>query len=209
MANTDVARGLVPIRHTNGSPWNNQVESYLVPAADGTAVGVGDVVKLSGTSGAAGVYVNGVNCEGMPTVIRQAATNTGADIVGVVVGFSPNQADLTIKHRAASTNRIAYVASAFDTVFEIQEDADTTPVAAASVGLNASLVLGSVDTTTGLANVELDSSSVATTNTLPLKILRLVNRPGNALNTAGAGSDNAKFEVMFNTHAINTDTAGV
>jgi hypothetical protein len=119
---------------------------------------------------------------------------------GVVVGFKPNPDNLMHKHRAASTDRITYVVPITqDVVFSIQEDADTTPITAAEIGLN-SLVLQTQagSATTGLSGMELDSSTVNTTNTFPVKIIGLSKRVGNAFNTAGSGSDQAVFDVVFN-----------
>lgn len=208
MANVSRPMGFFPLRHLNGSPWNGQVNPFLVPSSDGTAVYIGDVVKTAGTSGAAGTVVNGMDCEGMQAVIRVAAGNAGQDIVGVVVGFLPDVTDLTKKHRAASTNRIALVVTDPTVVYGLQEDADTTPVAAASVGLNAAFTTTAGSATTGLSGMELDSTSVATTNTLPIKVLGLLKRSDNALNTGGAGTDKAVFEVMFNTGLFAPNVAG-
>ena len=84
MANTNAAFGFRPLRYRNGAPWNGAVKEYLIPSSDGTAVFVGDMVKLNGDSGAAGLIVNGRNCEGMPMVIRAAAADA---LLGAVVGF--------------------------------------------------------------------------------------------------------------------------
>jgi hypothetical protein len=175
MANVDAPKGFWPVRRMDGAPYTGQVEHYLIPSSDGTAVYVGDVVKMAGSSGAAGVVVSGINVEGMPTAIRVAAGTTGQDILGVVVGFkyAPGTTLPEKKHREASTNRVAMVALAKDHIFAIQEDADTTPVAAASVGLNAAFTTTAGSASTGLSGMELDSSTVATTNTLPLRVLGL------------------------------------
>lgn len=209
MPNVNRPMGFIPVKTANGSAYNGQHTLYLVRSADATAIGVGDVVELDSTSGLAGVYVNGMDVEGMPAVKRLASGTTGQSIVGVVVGFLPDQTNLGLNYRVASTNRIAMVADAYDTIFEVQEDAVTTPIAAASVGLNASINLGSVNTTTGRGSMQLTSSTVATTQTFPCKILGLVKRQDNAFNTAGAGSDNAKFEVIFNASAFKPNTLGI
>lgn len=208
MANIDAPKGFVPVRHMNGAPYNGAHQLYLLPSSVGTNIFIGDVVKHAGSSGAAGTFVNGINCEGMPTVAVTAATNTGLDIAGVVVGIHAQPANLNIKYGLASTNRILMVADAKDIIFEAQEDANTTPIVAASIGLNASIVLGAGSTATGLSAHEIDSDSVAGTTTLPLKVLRLVNRPGNAFNTGGSDVDQAKFEVAFNTHVYALNSAG-
>lgn len=209
MSNLSNPNGFVPLRAMDGSGWRGLIRTYYVPSSDGTAIYVGDVVKHNGSSGAAGLTIYGQNCEGMPQVIRVSAGTTGQDIVGVVVGFSPNQDSLMTKHRAASTNRLVYVVPVENVIFEVQEDAATTPVAAASIGLNAAFTTTAGSATTGVSAMALDSDSVNTTATLPLKVLRLVPRVGNALNADGAGTDPARFEVQFNTSLFAANVAGV
>jgi hypothetical protein len=211
MPNIDAPKGFWPVRRNDGSPYTGQVEHYLIPASDATAVYIGDVVDLAGSSGAAGTVVSGINVEGMPTIVRHSVATTGQAIVGVVVGFkyAPGTTLPEKKHREASTARVAMVALARDNIFAVQEDADTTPIAAASVGLNVALILTAGSATTGLSAMEIDSSTVATTATMPVRILGLHRSVGNAFNTAGSGSDQAIFEVKFNTEVFADNVAGV
>lgn len=209
MANTDRQAGFKPVRHLDGTPWNGAVREFLIPSGDSTAVFVGDLVKHGGTSGAAGTVVAGIDVEGMPTAALATAGTSGQDLLGVVVGFSPNPDSLTTRHRAASTNRIAYVCVDRSVVYEAQEDGATTPIAQASIGLNAAYTTTAGNATTGQSKMEIDSDSVATTATLPLKIVGLSKRVDNALNTGGAGTDKAKFEVILNTGYFMPNIAGV
>lgn len=203
MANVDRPNGAVCVARGNGTPWSGQVTAYYIPSSDTVAIYVGDIVKLGGTSGAAGVFVNGLDCEGVPTIARCAdGTGTTDTPVGVVVGFLPKQSDLSVKHREASTSRIALVVDDPQAVFEMQEDADTTPLAAADIGLNIQFTTTTGSATTGISAEELDSTSKAATTTHPLRLLGLAKRPNNAFNTAGAGSDNARFLVRFNVHVF-------
>ena len=63
-------------------------------------------------------------------------------------------------------------------LFLIQADED---IEAADIGKNADIVVGSGSTTTGLSVNELDSSTIATTAALNLKIVGLYDSPNNAL----------------------------
>ena len=204
-------QGLVPIRHLNGSAWNGQYQQFYVPATDATAIYIGDPVKITGTSGAAGVFVSGVSVEGVATVARDTSGTTGQDTVGVVVGFAPNPAvngpSSNVKHRAASTAAVAYVVTDPTVVYEVQEDAVTTPIASTSVFLNAALNTAAGSTTTGLSGMMIDSDTVATTAALPIKVLGLSKRVDNALSTGT--TDFAKWEVMFNTGAYAPNIAGL
>jgi len=185
MANSDTVKGLKPIRHRNGAPYNGAANRYYIPASDGTAVYVGDAVKSAGSADA----------DGVPTVAQAAA---GDAIRGVVVAVEPETNDSTI-YRVASTARYVYVADDPDLVFEIQEDSVGGALAATDVGNNADLIVASGSTDTGFSGMELDSSTKATT-TAQLRILRLVPRPDNSI---GA---NAKWEVMINEHELSSTT---
>lgn len=206
MPNVSRPSGFKPLRHLSGAPWNGQVVQCLIPSSDGAATFIGDVVKSLGTSGAAGVYVNGQNCEGMHCVTHTTETTTGVNAYGVVVGFLPDPTNLAQRHRAASTNRIALVVSDPSVVFEVQEDGATTPIASDSVGLAVGIVTTAGNATTGVSSMQLDSDSVATTATLPFKIVGLVARPDNSLSTGT--TDKAKFEVIFNAGFMIGGTQG-
>ena len=192
MANVDRVNGFKPVKHLNGSPYNGAYTEYAVAAGDGTALFVGDAVKLAGSADA----------DGVATVIAAAATNP---VVGVVVGFGVDPTNLdTPQYRAANTARKVYVADARDLVFEVQADA---AIAVTSVGLNTDLVATSGGSTvTGASGMELDASEVATTATLVFKILGFPRRADNEINA----TDN-KVLVMINAHqhGDHTGTAGV
>lgn len=198
MANVDRPRGLVPIRHSNGSPYNGACELMYIQAAYGTALFIGDPVIPGGSgstasaSGEAGVGdINAAGASGIP--------------IGVIVGFKPNPSDLTKTHSIASTEGYAYVCTAPDVIYGIQDDGNTA-MDQDDIGLNADFIAGAGDATTGRSGYELDSGGTtapATTNTLALRILGLVQKPDNTL-----GEVNAEWEVRINTHQ-NSATLGV
>lgn len=192
MANSDTPMGLRPIRHSNGAPYNGAYSEYYVPSTYATALFVGDPVIVTGTANTAGYKGNEA---GTLPEINKATAAGGAYISGVIVGFEPLPGDLTKTYNAASTERIVYVADDPDLVFEIQEDGDTTPLAATSVSNNADLIYThSGSTATGQSGAELDSTTINTTATLQLKVRRLVNRVNNAI------GEFAKWEVTINLH---------
>lgn len=192
MANSDTPLGLIPIKHKNGEPYNGAVNAYYIPSTYATALFVGDPVVITGTSNTT-EYED--NAPGTLPEINKATAAGGNYISGVIVAFNPLADDLTKTYNAASTERIALVADDPDLVFEIQEDSGGTALAATSVGLNADLVYThSGSTTSGKSGAELDRSTANTTNTLQLKILRLINRVNNDI------GDSAKWEVMINLH---------
>ena len=201
MANVDRPNGLVPVKMLSGAPWNGQFNTYVVDVDDNTALFIGDPVKQADTgSDSAGESVYGRDTEGMMHVVQGTA---GAQILGVIVGFSPNQDNLMQRHRPIDQTRLVYVVDDPNVVFEIQEVSGGTPLAAADVGLNASIVVGSGNTTTGLSGVELNNATEHT-NVLELRILGLSPRPDNAI------GEHAKWLVSINMHQLNSvGTAGV
>jgi len=189
MANTDTPFGLKPIKHLDGSPWNGKFNVYYLPATDGTATFRGDVVVRAAGADTTGRY---------PTVAQAAATDIY--IVGVIIGFGltpeimANADNLAYKYRVASTAMYCAVVDDPSVIFEAQEDGT---MAYTAVGQNCDITVGSGDTSTGLSAMEIDSSDAKNT-TAQLRVLRLVDRPDNAI---GA---NACWEVMIVEHINKT-----
>lgn len=209
MANQIAPRGFTPRRHADGSPFNGQSQLMLIPASDGTACYVGDVVILQGAAAAAGTVVNGVPCEGLQQVIRCSTGATGQNIAGIVMGFLPDVTNLNLRYRAASTNRLALVCTDLTVVYSVQEDAVTSVIAAADVGLNFTFNVASGSTATGQSTQTLISNTKSNAATAPFKLIGLTKVTGNAFNTAGAGSDPGTFDVMLNTSAYAMNVVGV
>jgi len=183
----------------NGSSWNGKVNRYWVPASDGTAMFIGDIVKLAGVADA----------DGTQGVIQAAAGNTP---VGVVVSFEPNPDNLMQVHRIASQNvtsqnagRWVFVADSPDLVMEVQEDGDGGTIPIGDSGTNADMIVAAGSATTGLSGMEIDSSTTDTTSTLVFRILGWIPRPDNEVGVA-----EAKLKVGFNVHQYGSvGTAGV
>lgn len=202
MANTSRPNGFRFVGMADGASPNGAINMYLCPSADGTAIFVGDAVKSGGTAGAAGVFVNGQDMEGIPTIAQAAATDV---LRGVVVGFLPLQSDLTVLHRVASTNRVALVCDAPNALFEAQEDGLGAALVAADIGENVDLIVNAGSTVTGQSGMLLDSSTHATTSA-QFRIMGLLKRVDNVLGTGLAGSSFAKFLVMINKHELKSTT---
>ena len=192
MANVDRPNGLKPVRYQNGNPYNGAHNLYFAPTGSTSAIFIGDVVTLTGNQAAAGTNFFGTDVAGMPEVAAFVASD-GLPL-GVVVGVYPNPDRLGTTHRLASTASIIMVADAPDLIFEVQESTGTA-FTATMTGLNADLVVGTGNATTGTSDTELDVSVTPLTTTLTVRLLRLVPRPDNAL---GA---NARWEVKFVEHS--------
>jgi len=172
---------------------------YVIPAADGTATFVGDLVKLTSV---------GDSVTGLPTVAQAAAGSVAA--VGVIVGMEVDPANLnTPQYRVASTRRVVFVADDPNLLFVAQEDGDTSALDMVDTGNNINVVVGTGSTVTGASAMEIDSNTVNTTATLPLKLIEPVATPDNEL--VAAGQTGTRWVVKINNHAYagGTGTAGV
>lgn len=199
MSNANAPFGLRPVGTVAGGPFTGRVRQYSVPAGDGTAIYIGDAVKLAGTS----QFING---QSFADVGIAATTDV---VVGVVVGVLPDVATSTI-YRAASTQRILLVCDDPNAIFEAQQVSGGTPLTANDVGLNVSLSVVAGSTATGMSGSGLNNATEATTNTLLLKIVGMVNRPDNDPGSAvGTGADASRFLVRINRHQFVDQVAGV
>lgn len=208
MASVSRINGFRPARNLKGNSMSGQVELCFVPASDSSVIMVGDPVKLLGDARAA---------TGAPTVTRISAAT---DIpYGIVLGIEfegvgdltnvPPVNDLnTPVYRRASTDRYLLVCTDPDMVYEVQY-AGTSVAAAtitANVGQNGQFLINAGSTTTGASGIQLDSAGLATTATLPLKIVGFPNRPDNI-----PGDTYFSYWVKLNSVTLGqgTGTAGV
>lgn len=207
MASVSRISGFRPVKNTTGAPYSGKASLYFVPSSDSTVIMVGDAVKLAGDARAA---------SGAPTVTRCGATDIP---VGIVVGilFSgvgnevtnvPAVNDLnTPVYRRASTDRYLLVADDPNLIYEVQY-AGTSVAAAtitANVGLNGQFTTTAGSTTSGSSGMQLDSAGLATTATLPLKIVGFPSRPDNV-----PGDTYFSYYVMLNASTFGSlGTTGV
>lgn len=199
MANSNNPFGLKPVRYVSGAPYNGACNPYSTASGDGTALGIGDLVKFAGTSQLIGdnVYLD---------VAKAATTDV---MVGAVVAVSPAEGsgasgrDSTI-YRAASTVRVVWIADDPNLLFEAQEVTGGTPIPIADAGLNVSILYAAPSTVTGMSGSTVDNTTQQTTNTLLLRLVAPVNRPDNT-----AGADAQKWLVRINRHAYVNQIAGV
>lgn len=209
MANTSKIRGFIPVKHVNGSPYNGQSNIYATAAADGTALFVGDPVKLAADG----------NAQGIQLVTKATA---GAAVLGVVVGVINTKLDPvagtmsggsisldTPVYRPASTAQYVLVCDAPDVVYEVEAVTGSNAsysFAVADVGQNADLATVAGSTVTGTSAAALDMSTKNTTATLQWKILGVVQRPDNEITGAST-----KVQVKINNAQMSagTGTAGI
>jgi hypothetical protein len=202
MPNISAPRGFVPSRYADGGAWNGATNLYVVLAAEANQINVGDAVKSAANSDA-----NGVSAV---TKITNG-TDTARGVVVGVLAANPNapslvgtNLDLTIQNIPATKAKDYYVMVVDDpsVLYEVQDDG-TSALAATVANKNASYTVTNPTSPQQNSATVLTNSSVATTSTLPLRLMGLVQRADNAF---GA---NAKWLVKFNTHELLGNTAGV
>lgn len=209
MANTSKIRGFLPMKHVTGAPYNGQSNIYATAAADGTALFVGDPVKLAADGDANGVQI----------VTKATA---GAAVLGVVVGvintkFDPVTGRMsggsvsldTPVYRPALTAQYVLVCDAPDVIYEVEAATGSNAAysfAVADVGQNADLTTVAGSTTTGTSAAALDMSTKNTIATLQWKIMGVVLRPDNEVT-----GNYTKVLVKINNAQLSsgTGTAGI
>ena len=201
MANVNKPSGFTPVRYLNGSPWNGAANIYSIAASYGTELAIGDPVISSGTA----------DTNGVPGIALAAATGA---IRGVIIGLGryeglvANPSNLDTTKRPASDPNVWYALVVDDpaVVFEIQEKSNTVQLAATEVGLNTVPILAAAGTyCSGWLLASTTDATAATTATLPLRLLGLSRKSGNAFGAY------AKWLVKINVHELGTGTgaAGV
>ena len=197
MANANRPSGFSPVQYLNGSPWNGQARIYSIAAAYATALYIGDPVKSSGTADANGV----------PGIILGATTGA---LRGVIVGLgsaegliaNPKNLDITYRPAAAqATDWYAMVVDDPQVLFEVQENANGTALAATEIGLNTISVSGTGSGfVSGWMLASATDATPAATATLQLKLMGRVRRQQNAFGAY------AKHLVKINVHELGTGT---
>jgi len=171
MATSATPTGAEPVGTLSASgSFTGKVRHIKIASAYDTSIFYGDFVKLV----AAG------------TVEKAAVTTAAvAGTVGVFVGCS--YTDPTTKQPTfsqywpadtAASDAVAYVADDPKLVFQMQGDGS---IAQTGLGNNVQAISTAGSTDIGRSKNALDASSIATTNTFPLRIVDFVDGPNSAV----------------------------
>tara|TARA_Y100000816_G_scaffold192607_1_gene140497 strand:+ start:5301 stop:5888 length:588 start_codon:yes stop_codon:yes gene_type:complete len=174
MATSATPNGAEPINTLSASgSYTGKVRHIKIASGYATGIFYGDFVKLV----AAGT-------------LEKAAVTTSvvAGTVGIFVGCSytdPSTSQLTFNQQfpasTAASDIMAYVVDDPKLVFKMQAD---EAIAQTGLGNNVSAVSTAGSTTIGRSKNALDGGSIATTNTLPLRILEFVEGPNSTVGDA-------------------------
>ena len=223
MANVNRIRGFSPHSYLNGAPWNGQARMYAIPTSDTTAsYAIGDVVQSAGGSDANGICYIKKAASGM-----NASGNALGVIVGIRVadpgvtlqGTSLDLGQLYLTAGTRTTVRYAFVVDDPQVLFEVSAGATATNITLAKMRYNAGLgsYYSGADQTYAIdqnasvttlsqsspySNTIVASGTVATTASLPLQIVGLVQRDDNAVGAY------ASLLVRFNFHEFGFAQTG-
>ena len=182
MANVDKAYGLRPMGNLSATGAQKQY-GYIIADNQAGAIFQGDLVTLVG--GFLVRYVSGTHATAVGVF-------NGCSYVDPTSGkptwsnYYPGSVNIT------TGQIIAEVLDDPNQLFIIQADED---VVQADIGQNAAVAYTAGSVVNGVSGVELDSSSILTTNTLVLKIVGLYNIPNNSL-----GENFTQVIVKINAH---------
>lgn len=193
MANANTPRGIQPYAYAWGAPYNGAVRTYYVPVGNPTALYLGDPVQLVTASS---------DGNGVPTA-EIATAGGGAYVLGAFMGISNNAGQATITllqgqtpYLAAGQAAYIYVSDDPFLLYEVQEDSVGGAMVSGASGRNVDLIAGAGSTVTSFSGWQLDSSTLAVTNTLQMRIIQMLQQPDNAV---GA---NAKWLTKINLHTM-------
>jgi hypothetical protein len=205
VAATSSPYGLRPINLLGGQSYAGSTREYAIPASYNVSIQYGDPVIITNTGSTRGTLAR-FNATTTATTIT--STGGGFGYVGVFVGctFTDPVYGTVFRQNYASGNAAtdiqAFVVDDPDALFQIQADGTLGQTA---LGCNAALIQ-TVAGSSGVninSGVGLDASSVATTNTLPVRIVDFVNST-----TSQIGDAFTDVIVRINTHFHRTGNTG-
>ena len=193
MANTNRSKGLTPIRHLSGSPWNGQISMYYHSTAQTSALYKGDLVYSD-------AGLDSPTCGPDPLGVYQSimkAPDDSSTLLGVAWTFgSTPQVSLqstnlnAANYCPASTGMYIGVIDDPSVIYEIQ--ASNATWVSSNIGDNCDTTNNTTGgvTATGRSTSMADHGTI-TSGTASLRVLRMVNRPDNEIGAY------CKLEVMI------------
>lgn len=182
MANVDKAYGLRPLGNLSATGAQKQY-GYVIQDNQSGAIFQGDLVTL--VAGYLVKYVSGTHATavGVFNGVNYIDPNTGKP---TWKNYYPGSVNIT------SGQILAEVLDDPNQLYVVQADED---IVQADIGQNAAVTTTAGSTVNGISAMELDSSTILTTNTLVLKIVGLYNAPNNTI-----GENFAQVVVKINAH---------
>ena len=168
----DAPYGLVPVKLLSGTPFAGVTRQYSIASGYATDIFNGDAVKLV-TGG----------------TVERDTFDAAMTPIGVFLGCSftdPSTSQLTFRQyypaSTAASDIVAYVVDATDVLFKVAVVSSGTTIgdlAITDIGANVAGVDNTGSTVTGNSKSAISDTS-ATTNTLPFRIVELVEETKNS-----------------------------
>ena len=185
--------GFQPINSIGGTPYAGSTRLVPIAVTSGVTTAAmfdGDLVELT-SAGTCQVVASG---------------SAAPQALGVCVGVQyTNSSGQTVQAQyapAGSSNAVAYVVDDPRALFKVAVVSSGTTIGSVgrtAVGNNTSVILNAGSTTSG-DSAQAVSSTTATTNTLPIRIVDVVPE------TATAADTYVEVIVKINTHTYNNTT---
>tara|TARA_R100001244_G_scaffold58435_1_gene49385 strand:+ start:361 stop:942 length:582 start_codon:yes stop_codon:yes gene_type:complete len=172
--------------------FSGKVRHYSIASGYATSIFYGDFVKLVAAGG-----------------VEKDTGTTACTPVGIFLGVSytdPNTSQKTFSQMwtasVVASDATAYVMDDPDVLFEMQADGSAAQTV---IGNNVAVALTAGSTSIGTSKNVVDISTIAsTTATLPIRIVDISSKSGNA-----AGDSYTDLVVKFNAGHIMRNTTGI
>lgn len=193
--------GLVPVRHLNGSTWNEQTNQYRITSAYATSIGQGDLVSLDAlgvitktaiAAGGAGNPVVGVfwGCKYKDSTGKEIYSNSWVANTAVTGGYAT-----------------AYVIDSPDVLFSVQVGGAALTLLVTDLYCNYDFVIGAPNSV-GVSTSYLNLNSATLAPGLPTYNLKAYDLDKRVDNAFGVNYNNAL--VLLNNHSYKSvGTAGI
>lgn len=189
----DAPYGLVPVKRLDGLPYAGAMRQYRIASGYATTIYKGDPVKLV-TGG----------------TVEFDTPDAAMTPIGVFMGCSYTDPNLNYQifsnswpANTVASDAVAYVVDDVNVLFKVAiVSAGTTigDLAITDIGANVAMVNNTGDSTTGVSRAAASDTS-ATTSTLPLRIVELVEE------TKNSSGGYTEAYVKWNAgHAFNSTT---
>ena len=203
MANINRPKGLSPIQNSDGTPWSAGATLFAVASDASNTYAIGDIVMAAA----------GGDALGTPYVTKWSGTVAAASLpVGVIVGIRVADPSASLVGNSLSLEKtylpvssgLHYVFVSTDPMAYFTVQGDSTVWAASNLNNNVNVTITANQTTlgNGAPYSNTVATSPATTNSLPLQIVGINQRPDNALGAY------CELVVRWNVHAYIGQATG-
>lgn len=204
MASTSAPRGFQPVGPAFNGPYSGGTRAYKIASADAYAIGNGDLVSIVSTGSGRG-YIQRFNTTVAATTVTASGTFLGAltgceytdPNIGQIVRNQYYPGSIT------ASDIYGFIADNPYELFSIQANGAVPQTA---LGCNFSIIQTAVtNTTTKNSGLQLKYDSLATTTTLPIRLVDFDIKPG--YNSIGDSYTDCLVRINNHFHTSLTGTA--